>query len=140
PASFGTLKADGGAAHTISNTLRLGALVDDERTGLPGVTASGDDSDGEADEDGVAFPIRLETSNIPLPAYVDITSSGSGIVDVWLDLNGDGQFGTGERLTPGSGFAVSAGVSRFTFSIPADTPTGDKAMRFRISTSGGLNP
>ncbi|MFO0063475.1 MAG: hypothetical protein ACK57O_21580, partial [Planctomyces sp.] len=76
PASFGTLKADGGAAHTISNSLLLGLLVDDERSGLPGITASGDDSDGQADEDGVAFPIRLETSNIELPAYVDITSSG----------------------------------------------------------------
>ncbi len=140
PASFGTLKVDGGAAHTISNSLRLGLLVDDERSGLPGTTASGDDSDGQADEDGVAFPIRLESSNIPLPAYVDITSSGAGLVDAWLDLDGNGQFSTNERLTSETGLAVSAGVKRFTFEMPADTPVGDKIMRFRLSTAGGLNP
>jgi len=140
PAGFGTLKVDGGAAHTISSSLRLGALVDDERTGLPGVTAVGDDSDGQSDEDGVAFPIRLESSNIPLPAYVDITSTGNGRVDVWLDLNGDGQFSATERLSSATGFPVSTGVNRFTFTMPADTPVGDKILRVRLSTAGGLSP
>ncbi|MFM7835454.1 MAG: GEVED domain-containing protein, partial [Planctomycetaceae bacterium] len=88
----------------------------------------------------VAFPIRLETSNISLPAYVDITSSGNGQVDAWLDLDGNGVFASSERLTAAAGFAVSAGVNRFTFTMPADTPVGDKVMRFRLSTAGGLNP
>ena len=138
--TFGTLKVDSGAAHTISNSLRLGTLVDSERNGQPGVNALGDDQDNQGDEDGVAFPIRLESGSIDLPAYVDVTVSQSGRLDVWFDLNGDGQFQSSERLSSPAGTVVNAGVNRFMFTVPAGTSFGGKTMRFRVSTAGGLAP
>jgi len=138
--TFGTLKVDSGAAHTISNGLHLGNLVDSERNGQPGVTALGDDQDNLSDEDGVAFPIRLESGSIDLPGYVDVTVTQSGKLDVWFDLNGDGQFQTTERLSSPAGTAVTAGLNRFMFMVPAGTSFGGKTMRFRVSTAGGLAP
>ena len=138
--TFGTLKVDAGAAHTISNSLRLGTLVDSERNGQPGTAALGDDLDNQSDEDGVAFPIRLESGSIALPGYVDVTVTRSGRLDVWFDLNGDGQFGADERLSDLAGTVVNAGLNRFQFMVPADTTFGGKTMRFRISSDGGLAP
>ncbi|MFO0974947.1 MAG: GEVED domain-containing protein [Planctomycetaceae bacterium] len=137
PDTFGTLKATNGAAHTISGGLFLGSSVDDETTGVPSADASGDG----ADEDGVNFPTRLETtSSQALPAFVDIIASKAGFVDAWLDLNQNGVFDAGERLTLPGGMAVVAGSNRLFFDIPANTLTGDTFMRFRISSTGGLAP
>ena len=140
PASFGTNRADSGAAHTISNSLHLGPLVDAERNGAPGADANGDDSTGTADEDGVAFPVPLEAGNVGLLNYVDITSSAAGLVDIWLDLDNNGVFDNDDRLSDDAGFSVVAGSNRFFFTIPAGTAFGDRTMRFRVSTAGGLNP
>jgi len=140
PATFGTNRADSGAAHTISNGLHMGALVDAERNGVPGLVANGDDTTGTADEDGVAFPVPLEAGAVGLMNYVDITSTGAGFVDVWLDLNNSGVFDEADRLTSSSGFAVTAGSNRFFFVMPAGTALGERTMRFRISSVGGLTP
>ncbi|MFM7058412.1 MAG: GEVED domain-containing protein, partial [Planctomycetota bacterium] len=140
PTTFGTNRADSGAAHTISNNLRLGALVDAERNGAPGANANGDDTTGAADEDGVVFPVPLEAGNVGLLNYVDITSSAAGLVNIWLDLDNNGVFDTTDRLTSDTGFSVVAGSNRFFFTIPAGTAFGDRTMRFRLSTAGGLNP
>ncbi len=137
PDTFGTLKTSTGAAHTIAGGLFLGAGVDKETTGVPSADASGDG----ADEDGVTFPTRFETTNgQALQAFVDIVASKAGMLDAWLDLNMNGVFDAGERLTPSAGMAVVAGTNRLFFNIPANSPTGDTFMRFRISTAGGLTP
>lgn len=135
PDTFGTLKTSTGAAHTIAGGLFLGSTVDKETTGIPSSDASGDG----ADEDGVSFPTRFETtSSQPLPAFVDMMASKAGFVDAWLDLDQNGVFDAGERLTPAGGMAVVAGSNRLFFDIPANAPTGDTFMRFRISSVGGL--
>ena len=140
PASFGTNRADSGAAHTISSTLRLGSLVDAERNGVPGSLADGDDTTGTADdEDGVTFPVPLESGNVGLLNYVDIVSSGSGKVDIWLDLDANGVFDGADLLSTAGGFTVATGSNRFFFDIPAGTAFGSRVMRFRISASGGLS-
>jgi hypothetical protein len=139
PNSFGTLKASGGAAHTISGSLKLGTKRDYERDGQPNATATGDGSD----EDGVVFPTYLEaTSSKDLPAFVDVTASDAGKLDIWLDLNGNGRFDHAtEHLNKGVSYNVVKGVNRITFTIPKGTAANvDRLMRFRISSVGSLQP
>ena len=138
PNTYGTLQASNGAAHTIVGSLILGATIDKEITGQPSANATGDGSD----EDGVAFPTSFETTaGQALPAYVDVTASAAGKLDVWLDLNRNGVFDNAtEKLGSGSSYNVVAGVNRINFTIPAGTPVGTTFMRFRLSTAGSLLP
>lgn len=132
PDSYGTLKGSNGASHVITGNLLLGTTRDKEIDGQPGPNAN---LDG-ADEDGVTFPTSLETSNIPLPTYVDVVSSGAGKLNIWLDLNQDGDFDVNEHLNGGVPWTVVAGVNRINFVIPAGTPAGDSMMRFRLTSVG----
>jgi hypothetical protein len=138
PNTYGTLRASGGAAHTINGTLFLGASIDKEPTGQPTANANGDG----ADEDGVLFPTSIEaaaTNNLPF--YIDVISSAAGRVDVWLDLNRNGQFNHAtEHLGGGVSSSVVAGRNRLFFTIPAGTTPGDSMMRVRLSSAGSLQP
>ncbi|MEJ7591909.1 MAG: GEVED domain-containing protein [Planctomycetaceae bacterium] len=136
PNTYGTLRTSNGAAHTIAGPLKLGATIDEETTGQPSATATGDGSD----EDGVTFPTSFETTGgQALPAYVDVTASAAGKLDVWLDLNRNGAFSAAEKLNNGSSYSVEAGVNRINFTIPAGSTVGDTFMRFRLSTAGSLS-
>ncbi len=142
--SFGTLRADGGAAHTIKEgvTLYLGASVDDERNAVVGVNADGDDTTGTGDdEDGVAFPIRLEASATDdLPAYIEVSVVGDGFIDAWMDFDRSGVYdNTAERITDPSGKLVTTGTYRLFFTVPKGTVTGDTNIRVRVSSVGGLD-
>jgi hypothetical protein len=133
PNTFGTLKGSNGAAHTITGNLLLGTTRDKETDGQPGPNAN---LDG-ADEDGVRFPTSLERSpSTSLPAFVDVVSSGTGKLNIWLDLNGDGVFDPAtEHLNGGVAWNVVAGVNRINFVIPAGNPVGDSYMRFRLTSA-----
>ncbi len=134
PDTYGTLRP-GGAAHTIANGLFLGTGVTKEPNGKPSPLANLDT------DDGVAFPTYLETSpTIALPAFVDVTVSAAGKLDVWLDKVGAGfgAFDVSEKLNGGVSYVVAAGLNRINFTIPAGTPIGDSVMRFRVSTAGSL--
>ena len=142
--SFGTLRADGGAAHTIKEgvMLYLGAFVDDERNASVGVNADGDDTSGAGDdEDGVTFPIRLEASATnDLPAYIEVSVVGDGFIDAWMDFDRNGVYdNTAERITDASGMPVTTGTYRLFFTVPAGTATGNTNLRVRVSSGGGLN-
>ncbi|RLT08263.1 MAG: hypothetical protein DWI22_08265, partial [Planctomycetota bacterium] len=136
PETYGTLRPDG-AAHTIANSLFLGPAVTKEQNGQPSALADLDS------DDGVSFPTYIETSLTQvLPAYVDVTASAAGKLDIWLDKVGAGfgAFDTSEKLNGGVSYVVTAGPNRINFTIPAGTTTGDSVMRFRLSTAGSLLP
>ncbi|MCA9058254.1 MAG: hypothetical protein KDA85_07130, partial [Planctomycetaceae bacterium] len=143
PTSYGTLKADSGAAHTIAGGLFLGATVDNELDGQPIDVLATIAGDG-ADEDGVAFPTTLERDDtLALPTFVEVTSSGTGKLDVWADWNQDGIFQAAEHLNvanSGLSFDVVAGVNRIDFTVPAGALVGTTQMRFRLSSAGNLAP
>lgn len=138
PDTYGTLKTSSGAAHTITGPLQLGPTRDKELTGQPSPSAT----DDGADEDGVTFPTSIETSALQsLPAFVDVNATAAGKLDVWLDLNLDGDFDHAtEHLNGGVSFTVVPGLNRINFTIPQGTPIGDSMMRFRVSTAGLLQP
>ena len=67
--SYPTLLMQDGARHKLSG-LRLGSLVDADPNGLPTLLASGDDTNGGDDEDGIAF-------GMPIIAGRSITNTSS---------------------------------------------------------------
>jgi len=109
--------------------------IDPEPDGQPNPTATGDDNNGNDDEDGVIFTSPLIPSR---PATVDVIASADGFLDAWVDFYGDGSWGQPEDQI----FAaqpVLAGLNSLTFMVPANAiPNITTFARFRFSSNGGL--
>ena len=134
PASYGTLSADNGPRHG-GGGLRLGTLIDSETDGQPSDTASGDDTNGEDDEDGVILPGALIVNR---PAAVLVNSTLQARLDAWIDFNRNGVFDSSEQIA--TSLDVAAGDNMVFFAVPADAVTGGTFARFRLSSGGGLGP
>ncbi len=134
PASFPVLRSNNGAAHRLEIGSFLGSSIDVETDGQPGATADGDDNLGADDEDGVIYgPDDDGNLNRGQTNPVDITASIAGFVNLWVDLNGDGDWQASERLlndTP-----VSAGTQALDIAIPLSSSLGPLAARVRYSTT-----
>ena len=142
PDGYRTHLNSDGPRHVITTGLYLGARVDEEGTGYPGVDANGDDnaptagiggSPGDDDEDGVIWttliPGQISTFTITATGVI------TGYLNGWIDFDGDGtleQYFTAESL--------SIGANVLTVTVPASniTVTGPIYMRFRYSTSDTL--
>ncbi len=135
--TYPTLLASNGARHTLGGSLYLGASVDTDADGQPTAAADGDDLDaGGDDEDGVTFTTALEQGKA---ASVDVSSSGAGLLNAWIDFNQDGDWGdAGEQIFTDE--ALAAGVNNLGFNIPAGAVIGNTFARFRLDSAGGLNP
>ncbi|MDX2776060.1 GEVED domain-containing protein [Streptomyces caniscabiei] len=158
PSSYGTLITDqsangGGARHSvadfnpITNTapLMLGKTVDLDDNGFPGTGATGDDLNhvGPAvdspfvdDELGVSHIVANPGSTDPItvPAYVTNTSSNDAVLAGWIDLDRNGTFDSGERVTA----TIPAGFSGYqplTFPAPPSPYTDSTYSRFRLFSS-----
>lgn len=135
--TYPTLQASNGARHLIDGAIYLGTGVDADPDGQPAVNATGDDNDGQGDdEDGISFitwPVAGQVCSIR------VTSSATGTVNAWIDYNGDGDWADpGEHVF--ADVAVVAGANNLDYTIPADAVTGiDTYARFRISSVGGLS-
>ncbi len=133
PASFGTLLVGNGPRHGIfPGGPRLGAAISIESNGQPSAGATADTFD-----DGVIFPALL----IPgLNAVFSVDASQAGKLDAFIDFGGNGNFSESERITPVGGLQLVAGVNTFTAAIPTTAGSGNRGVRFRFSTAGGLGP
>lgn len=109
----------------------------------PNVSILGDD------EDGISFGGLFNASSAPVPIYVH--STGFGMLDAWIDWNGNGSFNdAGDRvalrLSPdatssiATSVPVSPGINVFYVQTPAHAAVGVTTARFRLSTTGGLLP
>ncbi|MCX6345302.1 MAG: GEVED domain-containing protein, partial [Armatimonadetes bacterium] len=88
--SYPTLAASNGANHKIVSGFCLGQFIDAEPDGQPNANATGDDINpliGPDDEDGVFFLTPLVPGQ---PAIVNVIASAAGMLDVWVDFNGNG--------------------------------------------------
>jgi len=148
PDSYPTTFAAGGPFHTVDPSLGLylGACVDTESDGQPGVGADGDDVNGGSttvgscsggdDEDGVTFDTLVTACK---PATVTVTASAPGLLDGWVDFDLDGGFGeAGDQVFAAQ--ALAAGANTLTFNVPCTATDGETYARFRLSTAGGLPP
>lgn len=136
---FPTLLANDGARHLIVSGFHLGRPLapDAEGDGQPNATATGDDSAGVDDENGVIF----DTPLIPAAtATVTVNASLAGRLDAFIDFNADGDWAdAGEQVfrnTP-----LSAGDNRLSFALPSTAVLGAHTLaRFRFSSAGNLGP
>ncbi len=132
---YPTSLANNGARHVIGE-LRLGSVVDEELHASPNDDATGDDLHADDDEDGVlAITSVLTKTSSPQTASFEMTSSGAGVLDAWMDFNFDGDWNDeGERIF--SGEVVSEGINLLSYSVPVSAGAGDTFARFRLTTDG----
>jgi len=131
PASYGS------ADHTIDFNNFLGAAVDGEDASIYSSLADGDDLDAQDDEDGVVFPAgihRDETVNI------QVTVSGLGYLNVWMDWNADGDFNDpGEHAA--NNLQRTSGLHDIPITVPPDANiTTATYARFRFSSNSLSDP
>lgn len=136
PAPYPTLLADDGARHFTGGPLWLGGGVDDETDGAPSAAADGDDGANLDDEDGVAALGEWAPGD---SVQVAVTCSAPGLLSLWLDLAGDGDWSD-----PGDGLAADlalpAGATTLSLSLPSTASPGERCLRARLSTQPGLGP
>ena len=137
--SFPTVGPDA-ASHGIVANFHLGATVDGEPAGLPGIPATGDDLSGIDDEDGISFPA---VEILPGAEYA-VTVIGSsaafvGYYQMWIDFDLDGDWDDpGEQVL--SDVRLAEGPNELTFSVPSTASTGVTYARGRLGFSSGLGP
>ena len=137
PESYGTLAADDGARHALSS-LYLGDGIDDETDGIPDDFAVGDDEDATDDEDGITFDFFMRPGG---QSGIHVRTSEAGFIDAWVDFNRDGDWDdAGEKVW--DSISVPAGWNpHFSpFDVPANAAPGPTYARFRLSSTGGLDP
>ncbi|MDX1927173.1 MAG: Ig-like domain-containing protein, partial [Pirellulaceae bacterium] len=87
------------------------------------------------DEDGVTFNGYLNSSSND--TTVTVQSTGAGMLDAWIDWNGDGDFADAREQfitnTP-----VQAGANVFSVQAPVGSSVGFVTARFRLSSLGSV--
>ena len=131
-----TLGQDDGPNHIIDGITYLGSTVDGDPDGQPNSSASGDDGDGTDDEDGVVFNTPLAQGQT---ATITVTASTSGLLNAWVDFNGDGLF-TGPNEQIFTNQVLNPGPNVLNFPVPGDATLGLVYSRFRFSTEADLSP
>ncbi|MFP6675491.1 MAG: GEVED domain-containing protein, partial [Pirellulaceae bacterium] len=140
PVTYDTLTVDGGPSHTVIPGYGLGAEVDVDVDGQPNATATGDDTVGVDDEDGVVFgtTIRGFDGTVTVTT-MGVTAAQQGRLDAWIDFNHDGDFvDAGEQVFTSE--VLADGLNSLTYAIPSAATVGDTFARFRLSSTGGLTP
>ncbi len=131
---YRTLSVHGGAVHKIDPKVYLGHGVDPEVDGQPTPNASGDDSSGADDEDGIDFAGPLVRGQIN---QVQVTASVNGWLNAWIDFNQNGSWepGTAEAIFVSQ--PVVAGVNLLSFFVPAAAAANGEVVhsRWRFSTT-----
>lgn len=137
--NYQTRSNDNGPAHTANSKLRLGAQVDAEGNGQPNTTATGDDTNGIDDDDGVAS-LPVLTQNLPATLTVTATNTlgAAAFLKAWIDWNNDGNLTAGEELGPQISVPnnTSNGSFSFNFTVPGTAPVGPQlGLRIRLASA-----
>ncbi|MEM6353625.1 MAG: GEVED domain-containing protein, partial [Cyanobacteria bacterium P01_D01_bin.14] len=149
--NYETLLANGGPAHQIINGLHLGSgLPDADNDGTPTVNADGDDQNSSSssfdDEDGVLLngsSLQGQTLTAGDTLTLDISTQGNGVLNAWIDWDGDGDFddtidGISEQIA--IDVAPTADAISLPISVPASVTQGTIYARFRYSSDTRLAP
>lgn len=129
PSSYPVTLARNGAQHTIKTGMYLGIGIDAEPDGTPSANANADLWD-----DGVAFNTQIISGQ---STSVTVTASMLGVINAWLDLNGDGDWADiGEHILADE--PVIPGQNTMSFYVPISAVAGQSFARFRYNSSGGI--
>ncbi len=133
--SYPTMLASNGAFHVMVPGMYLGASIDGEWDGQPDAAATGDDNDGNDDEDGVT----ISPLSPGQPATVNIVASQPGFVEMWIDFNHNGNWSDPSDYVLAA-MPVNPGTNTFNFTVPASTmPNSTTYARIRYSSQPGLS-
>ncbi len=144
---FGDAPATYGAAeHRVDplTPLYLGVCVDTEPATQPSVGAIGDDNNAGTSRVGSCFDdesgvVQLTPLATCLTASFTITSNSAGLLDAWIDFNGNGVFtDPGEQVFTGN--ALAAGPNARNIAVPCTATSGLRYGRFRLTSGGGQTP
>ncbi|SMY38319.1 GEVED domain-containing protein [Photobacterium andalusiense] len=118
--------------------LILGTRWDPDLHDFYSSDATGDNTTGEDDEDGITMPADIiVATSTTIPVTV---TGGSGFLSAFVDLNGDGDFDdAGETVL--NDLAVSAGNNNVSLTLSAGPTTGYDGLtfiRFRLCTVSDL--
>ncbi|MEO1133824.1 MAG: GEVED domain-containing protein [Cyanobacteria bacterium J06639_1] len=138
--------AYGEATHFLASDLNLGATRDGDLNPIANATATGDD----VDDDGVELGgtnLQGESLIAGSSLTLDINTQGTGVLNAWIDWNGDGDFAdTGEQIAldatengTGDSDTGAAGI-QLNVAVPSGARVGNTFARFRFSTNAGLSP
>ena len=133
--SYPTLLANDGARHILNGITFLGVSVDPESDGQPNPNATGDDNNSFDDEDGIVFNSPLLAGS---PALISVTASGGGLLNLWIDYDGDGTWAQANEHVF-TDFGLSAGTHNLNFIVPVNVTAGTSFARFRISNQPALS-
>jgi hypothetical protein len=132
---YPTKIGNNGARHIMNGVTCLGATIDAENDGQPDPNALGDDNNLSDDEDGVVFMGPLLAGS---PAIINITASNNGLLNLWIDYDGDGTWSqANEHIF--FDFGLSAGVHDLNFLVPMNVMPGITFARFRFSNQPALS-
>ena len=135
PASYRSSAEDNGARHsTENNSIFMGISVDAEFDSFQ-FPLSDDETDGNNDDDGVAFVTGIEVGNL---AVLQLVASSSAFVNAWIDFDGNGVFGTDEKII--DALPVIAGSNIISYEVPTWAEANSTWARFRISSTADLGP
>ncbi|MFT5277444.1 MAG: LruC domain-containing protein [Glaciecola sp.] len=135
PASYGSIADDNGARHsTENNSIFMGSSVDAEFDSFQ-FPLSDDETDGNDDEDGVAFVTGIEVGNA---ALLQLVSSSPAFVNAWIDFDGNGVFGSDEKILNAE--PVVQGNNTINYNVPVWAESGSTWARFRLSSTAEVGP
>ncbi len=136
PTGYPTLAAHNGARHVIAGPWlgNEGDAPDAENDGRPSANALGDDTAGVDDENGVSIPPLFAGQGASITVQVQ---GGGGVVQGWIDFDADGMWQSDEQVLDRF---LPDGVHIVSLTVPEDATIGQTFARFRISTSGELDP
>jgi hypothetical protein len=88
----------------------------------------------ECDLGGVTIPPLIKGESAAVTAQI---REGGGVVQGWVDFNGDGAYVAADKVCD---VFLPAGVHVIRFPVPFGSIAGPTTARFRISRQGGLDP
>ncbi|MAG75665.1 MAG: LruC domain-containing protein [Colwelliaceae bacterium] len=130
PDSYRTSLSNNGARHSIGSNY-LGSKIDAEYTA--NTYPSSDDLTGSNDDDGVAFITPLIAG---MNSLIQVTTTGSGYVNIWVDFNQNGEFDELEKLV--TDYYMSDESHVFMVDTPIDAVAGNTWSRVRLSMDPGI--
>jgi hypothetical protein len=141
---FGDWSGAADAVNTANSNLRMGALVDAEYTATKNATATGDDTTGNDDEDGVTIPALTAGGPATISVIVTNSTGANAYLNVWIDFNNNGSFAdAGEQIFTNITITTGAANSlqNLGITVPPAALTGTAlGARFRLTSATSPGP
>ncbi len=141
---FGDYSLFGSASSTVLGTLKLGSLTDAEFAATTNSTATGDDTTGVDDEDGITLPAIIAQGQTNAQVTVNVTNAtgASAYLNGWIDFNNSGVLtDAGDRII--NNVVIPSGLNgvnqTYLFSVPIGAVIGNVGVRFRLTSTNTAN-